>query len=281
MGYFTALLYWIIVAVWTVVFAYAVIYGRRNPKIVGSAKILLVVLAIDAIRDVVENVYFGFYFGSKYGVFPNELADKLGHPALLLMPKIANVLAGTIVLFILFLDWFPKATAERNSLDELASVDSLTGVFNRRHFLSLAAQEHDRASRYQRALSLLLIDIDHFKKVNDTFGHQGGDVVIRQLGRLCKIQSREVDITARLGGEEFAMLLPETDMDEAFILAERLRLVVECLPISYDHHEIRITISIGISTRMQDDGLDLMMKRADEALYESKRAGRNLVSRER
>jgi len=280
-GYFTALLYWVIVAVWTVVFVYAVVYGKRNPKIVGSAKVLLLVLAIDAVRDVVENVYFGFYFGSKYGVFPDELADKLGHPALLLMPKIANVLAGTIVLFILLLDWFPKATAERSSLDELASVDSLTGVFNRRHFLSLATNEYERAARYERPLSLLLLDIDHFKKVNDTFGHHGGDAVIRQLGRLCRIQCREVDITARLGGEEFAMLLPETGIDETFVLAERLRQVVESLPIPYDHHEIRITVSIGISARRPQEGLDLMMKRADEALYASKRAGRNLVSREK
>lgn len=279
MGLFTASLYWVIVGVWTCVLVYAVLHRNRNRKIFGSAKVLLFVVAIDAVRDIFENVYFGFYFGSKYGMFDPIFGDTLGHPALLLLPKLANIGAGMVVLFILLLDWLPKAATERTTLDELATVDGMTGLFNRRHFLSLATIEHERAARYGRKLSLMMLDIDYFKKVNDDFGHHVGDIAIAQVARICKQHCREADIPARIGGEEFVVLLPETSLDDAYLVAERIRTTVANLVIPSEDTQVKFTISVGIAERSEGSTLDAIMRHADEALYVSKNAGRNLTTR--
>ena len=162
------------------------------------------------------------------------------------------------------------------AMEQLATIDGMTGIYNRRHFLALADREWDRARRYQRPLSFLMIDIDYFKAINDRFGHEIGDRAIVHVANLARECKRTSDVLARIGGEEFAMLLPETDLDSAQIVAERLRREVAKCPLAEVAHSA--TISIGVATADEKmGGLSDLMKMADQALYAAKRAGRNRV----
>jgi diguanylate cyclase (GGDEF)-like protein len=272
-----AILYWVIVAVWTCVLGCAIFYSFGRRVIFGSARLLLIVVAIDTLRDIVENVYFGVYFGSQYGFFDKAIAPVLGQPILLMLPKLANVMAGCAVLFILLLHWFPRAARERNTLGTLATVDGLTGLTNRRHFLTLAECEFDRARRYQRPLAVLMIDIDHFKVINDNHGHDVGDIVIAELAKVCHRVSRETDVPARLGGEEFGILLPETPADNAVAFAERLCREVKNIAVPAGDDVLTITVSVGISEISTEMSFAELLKHADMALYDAKRAGRDRV----
>jgi diguanylate cyclase (GGDEF)-like protein/PAS domain S-box-containing protein len=164
----------------------------------------------------------------------------------------------------------------RSKLQQLANSDPLTGLFNRRSFTSFCEHEFFRATRYFQPFSLMIIDIDLFKAVNDTYGHLVGDEVIQRVANICKDHVREADVVARIGGEEFAILLPETDIDAAYVLAERLRDAQQ----QYDEQQgPSITISIGVATlRSQDETFLETFKRADNALYSSKNVGRNSVN---
>jgi diguanylate cyclase (GGDEF)-like protein len=159
-----------------------------------------------------------------------------------------------------------------------ATVDGMTGVFNRRHFLSLAEIEWSRYQRHRRPMSLVLFDIDRFKSINDDFGHHAGDQVIVQVADICQKQKRKSDIVARFGGEEFLILLPETRLQAAQRVAERLRRKVETSALSVASNAIRATISIGVSEAnpSMDTVFDLI-KLADRALYMAKDSGRNRV----
>jgi len=169
-----------------------------------------------------------------------------------------------------------KATEAR--LRELATTDSLTGLCNRRRFMELAEREFVRSRRYQGALTMLMMDIDHFKRVNDTHGHDVGDEVLRELARISRAALREPDVLGRLGGEEFGVLLPETDAGAALEVAERLRRAIEDAPMATAVGEMRITVSIGAATSDADaDSVATLLKRADVALYAAKEAGRNRV----
>lgn len=162
---------------------------------------------------------------------------------------------------------------------KLAATDSLTGLANRRVFLDQLDKEVARSSRYHRNFSLLMIDIDHFKWVNDTHGHPSGDAVLRSMGRILKDRLRVVDLVARYGGEEFAILLPETDENGAILVGERLRETIAQTPFLLPNgKKIRLTISIGISCFpiCANTFYDLIST-ADKALYASKEGGRNKV----
>ena len=164
-------------------------------------------------------------------------------------------------------------------LTRQAHLDYLTGLSNRRHFMAQGETELSRAIRYQKPLSLMMIDIDLFKSVNDTYGHQIGDVVLQAISRICKATLRHVDIAGRLGGEEFAVILPETTRNEAFEVAERLREAVAktevTMPVGLPIH---FTVSIGVTTLLDINvNLDMLLHQADQALYEAKRTGRNKV----
>lgn len=167
----------------------------------------------------------------------------------------------------------------QTELHKLASRDSLTGAINRRHFMELAKRDLNRAKRYRRSLSLVLMDLDSFKKVNDTFGHQAGDQALLALKRVCVKGTRAVDVFARLGGEEFALLLPETDQESAAIIANRLRAALENTVIKSGVHKFKVTVSMGVTQCgvQKDDTLDAMLTRADKALYQAKGNGRNQV----
>jgi diguanylate cyclase (GGDEF)-like protein len=163
------------------------------------------------------------------------------------------------------------------TLERLATIDDMTGICNRRHFMTLAQAAWDRF-RAGEPFSLLILDLDMFKSVNDRFGHNAGDAVIRHVADVCRTTKGSADILARLGGEEFVLLLPNTRAAEAAAFAEELRRRVEAAPLAIENTILRITASIGVAeaergmARMND-----LMKRADKALYEAKRGGRNRV----
>ncbi|MBF8258722.1 MAG: Diguanylate cyclase [Actinobacteria bacterium] len=167
--------------------------------------------------------------------------------------------------------------AERK-LVEMASKDPLTGLLNRREGFRRIGEEISRAVRLARPLSLLLIDIDHFKKINDTYGHATGDDVLKALSRLIMEEGRVYDIPVRYGGEEFLVATPETPRDNAKTFAERLRRATEALVVtSKDGSDLRITISTGVAQLKENETLELALSRADAALYEAKNSGRNRV----
>ncbi|MBW1899060.1 MAG: diguanylate cyclase [Deltaproteobacteria bacterium] len=158
--------------------------------------------------------------------------------------------------------------------------DGLTGIFNRRYFETKLTEEFDRHVRYDRPLSLIMIDIDHFKKINDSHGHQAGDFILKKLATLIDERIRTIDIVSRYGGEEFCCLLPETTIDSAMALAEFLRIGVETEIFQFKDKRLRITMSQGVSEINSDvDSAEALLKLADDALYESKRMGRNRIER--
>jgi len=170
--------------------------------------------------------------------------------------------------------------ADNRRLEALATTDPLTRVLNRRAFLDRLTAEVDRSRRYDSTLALLLFDVDHFKRINDTVGHLAGDSVLKQMGALLEDAVRKVDIVARYGGEEFVAILPETSLDGAVIFAERLRERIAAQSFDIGNQRLlRLTVSIGIAT-FPSAGVastDDLINRADEALYRAKAAGRNLV----
>jgi len=169
-----------------------------------------------------------------------------------------------------------KATSKL--LQQLASQDDLTGLDNRRHFRLQASQEIERCHRHGTNVALLMLDIDHFKQVNDRFGHAGGDLLLREFSKALKDFLRSYDLSGRMGGEEFAVLLPKTSLAQARLTAERLREMSEALAVEYQGEMIEVTVSIGIATLEQHGKtIDELCCVADKYLYLAKEMGRNRV----
>jgi diguanylate cyclase (GGDEF)-like protein/PAS domain S-box-containing protein len=165
-----------------------------------------------------------------------------------------------------------------SEMKRMAITDALTGMYNRRGFFEMGQREISRARRYSHPLSAIMLDIDHFKQINDAYSHAAGDQVLGTLGRICHSQLREVDILGRFGGEEFAILLPETDGQSAYHAAERLRQCVASTPVVTDRGIISITISVGIACAKDElSDLAVLLDQADTAMYVAKEAGRNRV----
>jgi len=167
---------------------------------------------------------------------------------------------------------------EADLLERLACLDGLTGLNNRRHFMMLAEIEWSRFKRYGRPLAVLMLDIDFFKSVNDRYGHNAGDEVIKVVAGILQSHKRTSDIVARMGGEEFALLLPEASLESAAAAGERFRRLVEDRRIDAGDAHLQITISIGAAAcDVETNGIEQLLKRADIALYEAKQSGRNQV----
>lgn len=164
----------------------------------------------------------------------------------------------------------------RERLEELAETDALTGTYNRRHFQRSLERELRRSERYSRSLALVMMDIDHFKRLNDEYGHPAGDAVLKGLAAVVDKTTRNIDIFARYGGEEFVLILPETHLEGAAELAERLRGAVETheFPVS-DDEKIHVTISLGVAVYPAAKTAEALVQAADDALYRAKEAGRN------
>jgi diguanylate cyclase (GGDEF)-like protein len=228
--------------------------SRNHAKIVDTGKALV-------IRDL----------GSTNGTYVNDepvsehhLRDgdlvKIGH-------TIFKFLAGDNI-----------ENAYHEEIYRLTTMDGLTQVYNKRYFLENQEREISRSHRYARPLSLILFDLDHFKHVNDTYGHLAGDYVLKQVAQVIRAKIRREDFLSRYGGEEFAILLPEIDRDQALTFAEKIRGIVEKYPFVFDGTQIPVTISLGVATISAEriEPLDFI-KRADENLYRAKRTGRNRV----
>ncbi len=157
-------------------------------------------------------------------------------------------------------------------------MDDLTGVFNRRHFFEKAEVEFQRARRYQHPISIIILDIDHFKRFNDRFGHIHGDHALKTVAKTIQDEIRSPDLLSRYGGEEFCILLPETELDGASAFAERIRKKVAGILLDVDGSQESLTISMGVSTLdPSTPNLIELLDQADDALYRAKRAGRNRV----
>jgi diguanylate cyclase (GGDEF)-like protein/PAS domain S-box-containing protein len=163
----------------------------------------------------------------------------------------------------------------------LSQYDELTHTYSRRYLLELMEHELQIAKRYNHTLSIALIDLDYFKKINDTYGHLAGDKVLQQVCRSIQAELRSCDILGRLGGEEFILLLPQTDVDQSILLCERIRKIIEALLIFHDNIPIKLTISIGITSFNfnldNDSPIEKLVSRVDAALYEAKDSGRNCI----
>jgi diguanylate cyclase (GGDEF)-like protein len=169
---------------------------------------------------------------------------------------------------------------EAAAFERLACLDGLTGLNNRRHFMVLADMEWSRFKRYGRPLAVLMLDIDFFKSVNDCYGHDAGDEVIKAVADILQKHKRTSDIVGRLGGEEFALLLPEASAESAAAAGERFRRLVAESEILTGDERIPVTLSVGVgAAHDQTSGIGQMLKEADIALYEAKRSGRNRVCR--
>lgn len=166
-----------------------------------------------------------------------------------------------------------------DELLRLASTDPLTGAYNRREFTALADLEAQRSHRYGHPLSIMMLDLDHFKKLNDTYGHGAGDKALQRFTTICCNALRTVDIFGRWGGEEFVVLLPETDADSATVIAERLRKLTSQSILVYNDQRVQFTVSIGIAQYRPDElTVEGPLSRADSAVYDAKKAGRNQIS---
>ena len=176
-----------------------------------------------------------------------------------------------------------REITERKHLQEKllqqATTDELTGIFNRRQFVVMALNELRRAARFKTPVALALLDIDYFKNINDTYGHAAGDAVLQTFTQICKANLREVDVFARFGGDEFALLLPATEHQQAYAVLERIRSVIAAHPFTIQDRTIACTISVGITgTTDESADLDELLGHADQALYHAKKEGRNRVA---
>jgi diguanylate cyclase (GGDEF)-like protein/PAS domain S-box-containing protein len=186
--------------------------------------------------------------------------------------------AGAITHIVSVNSDITRRKAMEEELRQQAITDALTGLANRRRLMEAGAHEVKRSLRSGEPLSLLIADIDHFKRVNDTLGHTAGDAVIRQIGEISASEIRSFDTAGRLGGEEFAVILPLTDATGAYELAERLRARIATSPAIWEGKPIHASVSIGVAQADPDNATFVsMLSRADDALYEAKRAGRDCV----
>jgi diguanylate cyclase (GGDEF)-like protein len=180
------------------------------------------------------------------------------------------VVVGTLILG-------SQVTPLASRLRRLATLDGLTGTLNRATYMRMSEHEMEVARRRRQAVSIVMLDADHFKKVNDTYGHDVGDEVLKLLSATCRSTLRAVDVIGRLGGEEFALTLPDTTPDGARLVAERLRQRIAALEVSTKKGKLQFTVSIGVATGLGDGDVAAMLKAADDALYQAKRTGRNKV----
>jgi diguanylate cyclase (GGDEF)-like protein len=179
-------------------------------------------------------------------------------------------------------EWLDEVQNLRTQIDELSelvSTDALTGLFNFRHFKTILRAEMDRSKRSGIPTSLVMVDIDHFKSVNDEYGHEAGNLALKHLAEILRNEVRTTDIVCRYGGEEFAMVFPETHLNLAVKVADRIRELIANSPIPLEEGEINLTASMGASVYMKTSVLDFedFVDSVDKYLYEAKQSGRNCI----
>ncbi|NLI94009.1 MAG: diguanylate cyclase [Peptococcaceae bacterium] len=187
--------------------------------------------------------------------------------------------SNTVIGRIVTISDVSKYVDMMEKLNTLATRDELTGVYNRRFFYGQSSFELERAKRNQSPISLIILDIDFFKRINDKFGHEAGDYVLKRISALCLINIRTIDILARMGGEEFVILLPETNWKDAALIANRIRTAIESSQIEYEGFFIKVSASFGVTgvDKVINEQINDFLRKADSALYEAKENGRNAV----
>ncbi len=267
---------------------FVIIYGRelgrrwmleRSSLVIGRGESCDIFIDMDnvsrrhcEIRTMPEGGHVIEDLHSTNGTFVNS--DEVTSPRVLRSGDLVKV-GGTIFKY---LDGESVESQFHEEIYRMTIVDGLTQVYNKRYLLEFLEREMSRCQRYGRLLSIAMIDIDRFKRVNDTYGHIAGDHVIREIAACIRARVRKEQCLARYGGEEFALVMPETEPEKVQMFAEKLRGLVEGLRITFEDAVIPVTISLGVA-RMAPHMTDTSMfiEAADEKLYEAKRAGRNRV----
>ena len=250
----------------------------RNPIRVGRGADNHIVLEGDSVSrrhahfERRSNAWHVVDDGSTNGTYLNE--EQINREAMLNNSDRIKV-GPTILKFLSGADAEAKYHEE---IYRMTIVDGLTQIHNKRYLFEALEREVMRARRHDRPLSVLMFDIDYFKRINDQYGHLAGDYVLRELARVVQERIRRDEVFARYGGEEFAIVLPETPLDGATTLAEQLRAKVAEHKFAFQGERIPMTISIGCAVLHEDRSATELMQRADEKLYEAKRSGRNRVS---
>lgn len=241
----------------------------ENPRIFKSGK---------TVNHVYKDLWETVMQGKEWrGEFENKRKDNTPYYVEAQIAPLLDMQGNIVRLLALQEDVTEKRVLQKE-LNKLATTDGLTGVFNRNTFLQLFKQEVRRIERYGQPLTVLVFDLDHFKGVNDNHGHHAGDHVLIQFARTISAELRDSDIFGRMGGEEFAGVLVETDVKGGRQLAERLRHKIEQLKVCVDGQDIQVTVSIGCTSWQKSDSeVEEVLKRADRALYSAKHAGRNRV----
>lgn len=199
------------------------------------------------------------------------------HPDPIYFSVVITLLTGPIILYF-FVALISQLDRSEAKLRALSIMDDLTDVYNRRYFIEQAEKEIAKAMRYGNVFSVLALDIDHFKKINDTYGHFAGDAVLQAMCNTCMNNLRTMDIFARFGGEEFMFLIPESNKIDIEAFAEKILQALEKTEVFYHNDTIRFTVSIGVKTYDASvTSLEILLKAADDALYEAKRRGRNCI----
>ncbi len=231
--------------------------AKANPEL---ANIPIVMLTSESdVSDVVKTFELG----------ANDFISK---------PFISSILRVRLKNMLKIKQLQDQLKAQRDMMEEMATRDSLTDLANRRSFRSSLKDEFNRFLRFGDPVSLLLADLDHFKKINDTYGHPRGDTVLKETARIILDAMRAVDLVARFGGEEFVVIMPSTDLDGACIAAERVRAAIEAHHFEGLPEAGVITVSIGVARLLEDvEDMDVLIKMADDALYRAKESGRNRV----
>src|SRR3990170_2294165 len=215
-------------------------------------------------------------------IFPMEIGDmRIGALHLIRKPdepfseheqKLAAMIVSTLTLAL-------RNSEIHREVQELATIDSLTGLFNNRYFHEILTREFKGTMRYQNPVSLIMIDLDNFKQINDQYGHQAGDTVLREISNRLTRSLREIDVPARYGGDEIAIILPETLIEPAFFVAKRIKTLIEAQPVKFKENNINVTASLGIAScpdpKMRS--VEDMIAVADKALYDAKKYGRNRI----
>ena len=252
--------------------------------LMGSIETYIGVFLALAVLIQMEDVFSFFFFFLTFLTFLGILIFLSPDHSLLPATLFTNCLSFSFLSFIVSrityyseLNRFRQKmiiVEQKEMLQELSSIDQLTKAYNRRKFDDLIANEIERANRYENRFSVLMLDIDHFKDINDTYGHIIGDEVLKEISRVVKENLRRSDSLIRWGGEEFVIIAVETTLPNALILGEKLRMLIS----AYNFPEVgRITSSFGVSSYRNGDSMDSLMKRVDDALYAAKKNGRNKV----
>jgi len=247
-----------VAAAWSAARLAAVVFSDDHPTtFLAAGSSFAVMVAVGGILQVLVNAF-------QFRLESEQIRDELAAHAGRLQEK---------------RDMLQLVMSERTAeLTRQATTDSLTGIANRRYFMERGNEEIERARRYHLPLTLLLLDIDHFKQINDRFGHPAGDKLLQVIAQACQSNARNVDLPGRIGGEEFALLMPETSAIAARLAAERLRRAIATIPPAQSGVLHQATASFGIAAlNPQDTSMDSLVARADAALYRAKNGGRNRV----